>query len=131
VPKHIDTLRALTPEQLRVLVATMSARRTHRCLTNRQLFSRYVAAIVATDCDSCGGTGHHGMDEQGFMYSCYACAETGVRRLPKGQIQREAAEQRGWAEERARLREQCPARQWYYGHTEPADNDHSFDDIPF
>lgn len=29
------------------------------------------------ECRSCGGEGHHGLDEDGRFYSCYACGETG------------------------------------------------------
>lgn len=28
-------------------------------------------------CPSCHGDGHHGFDEAGCVYSCYACGETG------------------------------------------------------
>lgn len=28
-------------------------------------------------CDSCGGAGDHGYDEDGRIYSCYACGESG------------------------------------------------------
>lgn len=31
-----------------------------------------------TECRSCGGEGHHGLDEDGCLYTCYACGGTGT-----------------------------------------------------
>lgn len=30
------------------------------------------------DCPQCDGEGNHGEDEEGFLYTCYACHGTGV-----------------------------------------------------
>lgn len=119
-------LAALTPEQIRVFVATIIARRQARTyLCNRPVFSRYVAALVTTDCESCGGMGDHGWDEVGCVYACYACGMTGKRTLPRGQVQREAALQRGAYNERDQSTwyEECRRA---YAYPEE-DDDHSID----
>ena len=33
--------------------------------------------MSAVECRSCGGEGHHGLDEDGHFFTCYACGGTG------------------------------------------------------